>query len=483
MRHNPLFWFLLLLLLSSFSSGYAAVRISGLNEAQYIYKAAEDSLSSYFYNETAIRLNYNNLEAGLSFVAELPKYDQFQAIKDLHHSDLHYRWDERYLQLNLSDYRLRAGSFSEYIGAGIMLRAFRDKAFDHDTRLTGLNIRTRKKAHQLKAFYGTLPNENNPGRNDLIGGLDYSTSFLIFSQLGFSLTSQQLRRFDDKYSTRLAAGSRMEIITDYFDLYTEYAESKAYRRIGDDLRGQAVYALANSYIGIFSLSAGYKKYDRFDDRMNDLPTLNASEEPLSERLRPGEDEEGLLGQIRYTPDFTTELSITYSEAWNSNFSIRQSDLFAEGRKDFETWILGLEYAQFETRDTEGDRQFWYKEITPAVLLDFDISSRPVHIRTEFGYREEVAEQTGLDFYKPLLQFDIFFNRFSVSLISEFEIKDLSSLDERQEWFGVEATASLFSHTEMKLFIGEERGGKVCRSGVCYYTTPFKGLRMDLTTRF
>ena len=481
MRISSPFFLMLLILLMTVNLSHAQLTLSGLNEAQYIYRSAPDSLSNYFSNETFLRFNYNNIEVGLSFIADLPKYNQFQAIDDLRPSDLEYRWDERYLQVNLPDLRFRAGSYSDFFGTGIMLRAYRDKTYNHDTRLTGINLQMNKDAYQVKGIYGSLPSENNPNRNDVISGLDFSSPLYGASQFGLSLTSQQIRRIDDKYSSRIAAGGRLEIITDYFDVYSEYAESKSYRNIGGVSKGQAIYSYANTYVGKFTISGGYKNYDRFDDRMNDLPSLNASEEPLSERYNPGYEEEGLLGQVRFNPSLTTQLGATYSEAWNSNFSIRQSDLLLEGRKDFSSFSMGLEYAQIEALDKVW--QLWTKEITPALLFDFDIFSLPTHLRTEFGYKEKVREEISSEIYNPLLQLDLFFKKFSLSLISEIEFPEFSEIKESQSWFGLEFSSAIFSHTDLKIFIGEEKGGKVCRSGVCYYTTPFEGLRLDLTTRF
>lgn len=475
------FGFVFTFLLFITSLTYASFNISGLNEAQYTYKSAQDSLSNYFYNETSLRMNYNNIEVGLSFIAELPEYDQFQPIQDLRPGDVDYRWDARYLQANLSNLRLRAGTFTEHFGAGIMLRSYRDRAYDHDTRLSGLNIRADMNPFRLKALYGALPNENYPDRDDVIGGLDFSSLLFGAGQIGFSFTSQQIARFDNRYRTRLAAGSRLEIIATGYDIYAEYAESKTYRTIGDEIRGHAIYGFGNTYIGLFTFSGGYKFYDRFEDRMNDLPTLNSSEEPLSERQLPGYGEEGLLGQIRFTPDLFTELAVAYSEAWNSDYSLRQSDLFVEGRKDFDTFVLGLEYAQLELIDKEW--QTWSKEITPAILLDFDLLSLPAHLRTEFGYHERVTGQTSREFFNPLIQIDLFWSNYSISMISEFELEDLNEPGDSKSWIGLELLATPVRHTDIRLFIGQERGGKVCRSGVCYYTTPFEGLRLELTTRF
>jgi len=36
---------------------------------------------------------------------------------------------------------------------------------------------------------------------------------------------------------------------------------------------------------------------------------------------------------------------------------------------------------------------------------------------------------------------------------------------------------------MRLFVGKEKGGKVCRNGICKYRNQFEGLRLELITAF
>jgi hypothetical protein len=459
----------------------AQTNISGINEAQFIYKSASDSLSTYFHNEANLRLNHRNIELGLSLISDFPRYSQFETIQYLSSDDLDFRVDNIYLQISLENINLRAGSFSEFFGAGIVFRSYRDKVYDWDTRLKGLSLNMNTSRLNLKSFFGIVPTESNPDREELAAGIDLSTRLTSNIEVGSSLASFQEARFDNRYRTRIVGAARTEVYFSLFDIYTEYAESKLYRDFGQEVRGQAIYGFANTYLGVFSISSGYKKYSNFDNRLNDLPVLNSTEEPLSERFEPGFDEEGLLGKVSFVPDHTTEIALTYSEAWNSSSKIRQSDFLAEARKDFPSLIIGLEYSQLEMIDK--DWQLWEKTITPALLFDFNLLNIPVHIRTQYGIESVTKEDRETTLYNPMLQTDYFFNRFSLSIIAETEYQELSDITDSEFWFGTELTSSLFKHTDVKIFAGKEKGGKVCRSGSCFYTTPFTGLRIDVTTRF
>ncbi|MFA5498490.1 MAG: DUF6029 family protein [Candidatus Cloacimonadia bacterium] len=473
--------YVLVVFLLTISPIFSQVSITGQNESEYTYKAVPDSLNNFFENETNIRLDYQNIEIGFSFLAYLPKYDQFEAIKDLNSDDVNYRWDDRYIQLNLSSMNVRAGTFTEHFGNGLILRSYEDKPNQHDTRLNGLLVNLNDAKYTLKGLYGTLANQDNPAKKDVINGVDLSVPLANSLQIGGSFTYQQIRRFDDKYRTRMVFGGRAEYFYDFFDINAEYAQSKAYHDIVDDKKGEALYVIANTYFNAFTLTGGYKNYNNFDDRMNELPMLNSSEEPLSDRFVTGYDEEGLYGQIGYTPNYSTALELAYSEAWNSDFSIRQSDLLASAQREFEDIVVFLEYAQLEEVDKVQSK--WLREMTPAAAFDFNLYGIPTHIRGEFGIEKRVEDEVEERGFNPLLQTDFTFKKFSFSLISEMEFDDFSSLSEAEYWIGAEFVAPLFSHTDLKLFVGEEKGGKVCRNGMCSHTTPFKGLKLNLTTRF
>ncbi len=473
---------LLMILLLTFSIHiYADVTISGINEAQFVYRDAADSLANFFHNDLSLRLNYRNIDLGMSFLADLPRYSHFDAVQDLHSRMIEYDWQRFYLAAEFPNMNLRAGSFNEFFGNGLILRSYRDKTFEWDTTLSGLNVNVRSEYLHTKTLYGALPNESDGQFSDTVAGFDLSSRYFDNLSLGASLlTIEELRR--GAYWNRLITGVRTGLQFDSFDISGEYAAMTLTDNNDDESAGQAIYAYGNTYLGKLTFSAEYKNYSDFDFRMNDLPTVNYSEEPLSERREPGFDEEGVMGQIHYMPTFTTMLNITYSEAWNSGFDIRQSDLFIEGTKMFDTFILAAEYAQLEGLDK--DRNEWFQEITPALTADFELFDRASYVRTQYQIVKNVKGDEEKTDYFPLLQFDYFFDKFSFSLNAETRIQTFDDLtDDPPVWFGFELTASLFRHTDIKAFIGEEKGGKVCRSGQCFYTAPFKGFKLDVTTRF
>lgn len=472
---------LIMLLMALTIPVYAEVTISGINEAQFVYRDAVDSLSNYFHNELNLTFNYRNVDVGMSFIADLPRYSHFEAVKDLHPRMVEYDWQRFYLAAEFSQMNLRVGSFNEFFGNGLILRSYRDKTFEWDTTLNGINANLRTDYLNVKALYGALPNEDNEQYSDTVAGFDLSSRYFDNLSLGTSLlTIEELRR--GNYWNRLITGLRPGLMYENFDIAAEYAASTLKDPDEAEEIGQAIYAYGNKYFGKLTLSAEYKNYSDFDFRMNDLPTVNHSEEPLSERREPGFDEEGIMGQIHYMPTFTTSVGVSYSEAWNSGFDIRQSDLFIEGSKMFDTFVLAAEYGQLEGVDK--DRNEWFQEITPAVTADFELLGRASHLRTQFQVVNNVKDEEETTNYFPLIQFDYFFNNFSFSMNAETRIQSFDDLTDNPEmWLGLEVTASLFRHTDIRAFIGEEKGGKVCRSGQCFYTAPFKGFKLDVTTRF
>jgi hypothetical protein len=69
------------------------------------------------------------------------------------------------------------------------------------------------------------------------------------------------------------------------------------------------------------------------------------------------------------------------------------------------------------------------------------------------------------------------------VIGEYEFEEWEDFGKKSMWIGSELKTSLSHNTELKLFAGKEKGGKVCRNGVCKYQSPFEGLRVELSTSF
>ncbi len=466
-------FFLASLFFLALSPLFSQISISGVNEAQFIKLYTEKAHSNYFHNETNLLFNYRNIDFGLSFYANYPKYDRFESPEDLDSKDISYSWDELYVRANLPHLDLRAGSFTEYFGNGLLLRSFRDKNLNIDKRLNGLNTKVFNDVFSLKGFYASILDENY----NTVGGLDLSSNVLTNLNLGLSFLSTQERRIDGKYRSRIAGSARMTYFNDFLDLEGEYAGSKIYRNPAI-IKGDAIYGLVNSYLGSFTVTTGYKKYRKMNHFLNDLPTLNASDEPLSEKFEPGYDEEGIMGALKYSVSYHTELYLNYSEAWSSDFKVRQSDLLITAKKEFDDLIITAEYGQIELLDK--DWNLWEKSMTPAISFDFPLSVIATHLRTQYQKREKSYADI---LHNPLLQSDFSYGGYGISILSETEFKSFSEMDKSKYWLGIEVKADIFSHSNFKLFVGSEKGGKICRNGVCYYTAPFDGIRAELTTRF
>jgi len=475
-----------LAMLAAFSISLFAddqISFSGDNQIKYIYRAAEDSLKNYFTDELKFNLNYNNLTFGMAFKAYLPKYDQYQAIDELNPSQISYVWDERFVSLDKENYFLQAGTFEESFGSGMVLRAWNDKDMDRDKRLDGALIRYTPDNLNLKIIYGALRNDiadQQIFKNDIVTGLD--AEYKVISGLKAGVSALQYKQKEATasylaYNHRNIYAGRLAFLNDLVDISTEYAEIRYEHNISNDYRGHAFYNTNNIFLGPVTISAGYKKYYQYQYNLSDLPSLNHYDQLLSS-IGNIKSEEGLMGEIRYIPNMTHESAIHYSEAWNNDYKLRFANLFAEYKYNTDAYSIQTEYEQIETKDQPANS--WEKEMHPAVTFDFYTLPLPLTVKTKWGVKDIIHGENEATMQQPYLQADLKLKEnLSVSVISELEFND----DTSSSWTGGEIKTGIGDHSELKIFAGKEKGGKVCRNGVCKYQTPFEGIRLELSTNF
>jgi len=472
---------ILLLIIISFVTSLFAVNdfyINGLNEATYVYKNAVDSLKNYFSDEFSFRLTYKNFTFGMKFIADLPRYDDYAAMSGLTSQSVSYTWDERFLEYKVDNFSIRAGNFEQVFGSGIALRAYRDRDFDIDTRLNGFSSEIFPKFFQMKALYGALPNEDNNTKNDLVAGLDIQKD--IFDPLKFGASFVNVREWQagDNYLDRKVFAARTNIDASLFDLNAEYGymdQSEGISKIG-----HALYVNLNTYFNIVSFTVAYNNYLNFDSRMNDLPILNHSNEPMYDSPI-GKDQQGVMGEIIFMPDDFNEFVVNYAEEWNNAWTIRQSDLWVEAIHYFDTSTLIASFSHLERKDEEVNH--WEKEVTPTLMYDFMIGETPLSIKAEYQYYDKHYQQEKSHHWEPLLQIDTNIFDFDFSIIAEYSYENIKDIGKNPPWLGAEISKEIFQDTTMRLFVGKEKGGKVCRNGVCRYRNQFEGLRLELITTF
>lgn len=468
-----------LILISSSAYAISNFNISGLNSSQYVYKIAKDSLNNFFYDEFSFRLDYKSFSYGMKFIAKLPKYDKFNPIYELKSDDISYKWDERYLSYKTDKFSALAGTFEEAFGSGIVLRAYRDKEFDIDTRLQGLLLKFYPKNFQIKAFYGALPSEYKymefsgsqmieHDEDDLVAGIDFESNVAQFIKLGTSFNSFRIFpqfALEEKHTHQEILGIRALCNLKWMDLTSEYACSKKYKLISEPSQnGTAVYSYLNTYIGKFTITSAYKRYKNFDFRLNDLPTVNHSNEPLHKYLAPGKDEEGVMGEIRFIPDFSNEFVLNYAESWDRNLPNKShlKDFYAEMRHDFENSSISAEYSHLDVYLNDKDSRIKKEKSTPSIAFDFSVNEISVLMKGSYRYIKDYKDT--LYHYEPLFQTDIGYKDISISLIAQYNYKNQNDIWKQPLWLSGEIYAKIFEHTELRLFVGKEKGGEICRSG-------------------
>lgn len=479
--------FLLFVLLSVFTLSAQELQLNGLNELSYIYRTAEDSLNSYFRDAFSFSLSYRNFSLGMKYLAELPKYstDQTQLLPDLNTNRLSSGWTERWLEYEKDDLILHGGTITESFAGGMVFRSWEDTEFDRDNRLDGLLVKYNKKL-KLKAVYGALPNLDQPAKNDLAYGADAEYPLAPYLDLGASALTLRTLNALNIYNQQDVFSARANWRFAKLDGLLEYAVTSLFKNSGINREGSALNASANVYLSpaflqFLTLGAGYKYYDHFNYRTQDLRTFSYHNETLSDAQVAGVDEEGLQGSLAAGITESVTYNLNYAEAWDSSFEKRLSDLYTDLEWQRGELLLTGEYSQVEKLDKVTDA--WQQEITPALSAAFPLDRYSVTAKAEYGYVEKVSQDVSSWHYEPLLQLDLGLGKVSVSVSAESQWRTASDLWDGVYWANCEVRYPLFAHTDITLFAGREAGGKVCRNGICRYVAPFQGVRLEAVTRF
>jgi len=463
--------------------GQTTLQLSGLNEMEAVYRTAPDSLNVYFRDTFAFNLGYRDFAFGMKFIAELPKHAVNQAglYQNLQPGSLKLGWQELYASYTKEAFSIHAGTTEETFGQGLSFRSYRDPEFDEDHRLESFLLKYDDNL-QFKAIYGAIESPTYVGQYDLAYGTDLSYPLLQGVRIGGSALAYRNLQAFSRYAYRDIYTGRLLLNIDGFDGYAEYAKSESYRLLGSPTTyGSAIYASGDFNLGRLILGGAYKKYDRFNFRLQDLPMANYHEETLSDALASGVDEEGwqARGTIYFSDYFS--FSADYAEAWDSSSTKQMNDFFT-----ILDWAKNgnLIQASFSHVEKVDDAlSTWQKEQTPALEFGTRILGKALHGSAELKLVEKQNFAVESSHYEPKLQTDISFGKLSVSIGSQSHWADFDSIMESRYWLNTELKYPLFPQSEVVVFAGKEAGGKVCRNGVCRYVAPFEGLKLEINTRF
>ena len=476
---------LLLLLLVSITllSAQNVLFVNGSNEAKFIYRTVEDSLHTYFNDTFGFNLAYRNFGFGMKFIAELPKYstEQTELLDELDSNRLELGWQELYASYEKDAWKIYTGITEESFGNGIVFRSYKDLEFDIDNRLESF-LFSYNDVFKLKAIYGAIENPAINGKYDLAYGADLQSPNFQGLSLGASAMAFRNLLTTNIYNQRTIFAGRLNYATEYIDLQAETAVSKLYHQPGIDTKnGKAIYVNGSYYFGPVTLGGAYKQYDKFQYRLNDLPTVNYHNETLSDASATGEDEIGW--QVFGTVSFTDGLNFTadYAEAFNSEKIKKMNDAFFALEYSGNSFSLLTSYSHIEKVDESSNS--WQQDLIPALQTNFTLLKIPVQIQAEYKKVSKQRQEAESEHYEPKLQTDFTFKKLSLSLCAQSNWEEISEIFDSRYWASAQIKFPLFEHSDIILFGGKEAGGKVCRNGVCRYVAPFEGLRVELNTRF
>jgi hypothetical protein len=486
---------LILAIIFTFNAFTSEIYFSCLNEFNYILADRIIENRNYFSDKLTLQVMYRQFRLGLKYDLYRPRFNRFalineemtaNAIKTMLKSEKDENFlDEYYLQYESDHWFIQAGTFEAAVGSGMILHNFYNEDFEEDSRLTGAYFNPVYDKWQLQLFGGWMKSDdaNLEDEYDRLGAVD--ASFNISDNLSLStayVLHQKLLKIDEiDYLNRVVISGRLNFTSDKIDLQAEYANGKD----DNEIESSALYATATGYLGKFTLSSSYKNYENFDVRISDLPMVNHIGQQLAHGWDPGRDEEGFMGEIKFLPNYDNEFVLNYAEGWSSNYKVRLSNFYAEYKRDFDTFSLKTEFEVLEQLNEE-DANYWYKEITPALTLDFMIDKLPVLIKAEYQYKEKENISAHHSHFEPRLQSDVSLGNYSLSLAVENQIGDSEAPEDGDDgdfWIGAEIAATVLKNTDIRLFYGKEKGGVVCRNGVCKNQSEFSGLRLMMTTTF
>ncbi|PKN79914.1 MAG: hypothetical protein CVU48_03825 [Candidatus Cloacimonetes bacterium HGW-Cloacimonetes-1] len=479
---NRVLCILVIILAIGTLSAQNTLQINGLNEASFTYRTAEDSLNAYFRDAFAWSMNYRDFSFGMKFVAELPKYstNQSELLGDLVSNKLDMDWKELFVSYSKDSFKVHAGTIMETFGVGMNFRSWEDLEFDKDNRIDGFLTSYDNKL-KLKALYGAIANIDNPAIYDLAYGAD--AQYPLFDALSLGATALTYRTYTpfNTYNQQDVFGGRGLISYGNFDAAVEYSQTELYKNNGISRDGTAIYANANLYLHPFQFGAAYKNYQDFFFRLQDLPAVNYHNETLADNQASGIDEEGAQGWITWNMNENWSLTGNYAEAWDSEFGKRMNDIYTALEWEDGYKLLGLEYSHVEKVDTDLDQ--WQAEMTPGLHGGTMLWGKMITTKAEYKYVEKRKHEITSSHYEPKLQADFSIGDVALSLGVQSHWTEVSELMDALYWTNVEAKYSLFEHTDLLVFAGKDAGGKVCRNGTCRYVAPFKGVKVELSTRF
>ncbi|MCK4413361.1 MAG: hypothetical protein KAY32_07455 [Candidatus Eisenbacteria sp.] len=404
----------------------------------------------------------------------------------------------RYAEYHGDAATLRAGTFYATFGRGLLLRSEEDETVRIDRDLDGVHGTLHWRTMEGQAFVGQPRNDDTHERDDLLSGAEMNLRLRPRLRIGAGYVRMDTRdeEASEAHESDLAPGKPVE---ELFGGHIEWSHGildaalEGARRlvwgtrdaregwIGiDGEHGHAFYGSVALGVPGYSWLIEGKHYDRFDAPYSTLPPVNSDGQPIND----GRDEYGAGVTL-----LASQGDVTYETAWSYATADDEPGerLAAEGSLRRDWWgrgalELGAEWIEETELESHSYRSYAGPLLEATYYLGPEVSLE-FHGKF-FAWTNEVRGSQRQQYNETTADLSLSFGASRAVTLSVLTASDpVVEYENDDTWISLELAWGFGYSQDLKIKIGDERGGVVCSGGICHYEPPFSGVRFELVSRF
>ena len=469
------------------------LRVSGVNRAEF-WSYVDSNFTTQFEDVLDLNLRYGDLRGTFGLFA-------FEPSKPW--TDVPPRRPVRFLDYSIAysprQLEILYGRFYQDFGKGLALRSYRDEEFRHYKSLHGLRGTVRLPLRTELVLLGARLREvffqdnsylvlNAADSSDQALGANLSSRPFRWGGFGGRYVRINRDRDPEPRAFTELFGGDLTASAGPVELYGEVCRRLGTAPgLGGREKGLGWYASGTATFTGFSLLGQAMDYDGIGFptglyHWNDPPTPIRS----GLALNRGENERGFGVLATATPFGPLYLEAEYGRLYTRD-DTSAGAVEWEGKARYPTgdWSFELAFNRMLQRNVElGTRERVIAK--PVTYVKYLTGQHTFAFEAEYGF---VDEESSLDenwSYRELATAVSYGYGPALLFTVGYQYVDLK-LDKRyngeQHWPVVEAVWSVTQRNMLRVRVGAERGGYTCSGGICRMESPFRGVKVQLISRF
>jgi hypothetical protein len=490
---------MLLMVLGLLTGGMAAengLRVSADNQFFYAHDASieNEDYRDLMEDWAAVTLGYGDFDANVVYEAHLPAPSWSS---DTTGQGIYERW----ITYKRGGFSATAGNFYALLGKGITLNSFRNRDMRYNANIDGAQFVYSSRFCDITAL-GGRPRDFSGFRLSPLQAAEVRVMPVAWGFLGGTFVQTKL--FNDHVASRWGSGY-MQLQRDFGSLYTEVA-SRNFGKGGENGNflngtGTACYSSGNLFFKDVSVLLEAAYYNNFDISQgiemynSPPPAIKEHSNTLMGRVLPSlyaANHTSLHGSVTYaindenniTADLTRSRGVKDGERGGTRAFTRcadfigdtadYTDIFASGELVYPSsidWVLGS----------------GYQKTLEAAYLNF-VGSNDWGIMDNYSLQGVLEHQwTRIDrterkYYSQLYSLTLArasAPRLSLACIAE---RTTDHYSDHTYWIGGQLNWTFYENSEIVVFAGQRKKGKICSGGVCINKPEFSGVEVTFTSR-